>query len=173
MRSVKLQLSVDPVRAAQKKSEWKAIIPKATLERLTESTLGLEDDVLVTLAFGKDIQGLNTVTGKASVTVQLACQRCGAPFSQHVDAEFIYSPVRENASVDNLPSAYEPIERDENGEINLYELIEDELMVSLPIIAMHKLEDCGVSEQEISFGEIEVEKRTNPFAVLDSLKSKK
>lgn len=72
---------------------------------------------------------------------------------------------------DELPEAYEPAQVDENGEINLVELIEDEMILELPQVAMHDDANCNVGSANISFGEIPVaDERPNPFAVLKNLK---
>jgi uncharacterized protein len=53
-------------------------------------------------------------------------------------------------------------------------LIEDELIVAMPIIPMHESDDCNLGSKDIVVGEIEPaqEERPNPFAVLEKLKSK-
>ena len=112
--------------------------------------------------------------GHASVDVELNCQRCGEPFVQTVDCEFCYSPVANLDQIDVLPEIYEPIEFNEFGEIDLLGTIEDELILSLPIVPMHSSEHCEVSVAEQVFGELpeELAKKPNPFAVLANLKQK-
>ncbi|WP_087018149.1 23S rRNA accumulation protein YceD [Thaumasiovibrio subtropicus] len=171
MQKVKLPLTVDPIRAAQKRSDYNGYIVSELLERLNESTQSVNSDVDVTVSFDVDSQKLIVVHGKASVTVTLECQRCNEPFNHHYEVEFHFSPIRNPEQADELPEAYEPIEIDENGEINLLELIEDELIVELPQVAMHDEADCKVSSDNLVFGEIpSADERPNPFAVLESLK---
>ena len=56
----------------------------------------------------------------------------------------------------------------------LHQLIEDELIVAMPIIPMHEDTDCSSGSKDIVVGEIDPahEERPNPFAVLEKLKSK-
>lgn len=78
-----------------------------------------------------------------------------------------------NTIEDELPESYELIQLDENGEFDLNELIEDELILSLPIVAMHPLEECPMAGAQMTWGEIDpADERPNPFAVLTSLKRK-
>ncbi|WP_413110523.1 23S rRNA accumulation protein YceD [Thaumasiovibrio sp. DFM-14] len=171
MQKVKLPLTVDPSRAAQKRSDYNGIIGAELLERLAVSSYSVNSDASVTLTFDIDKQGLIVVHGVAEVTVDLACQRCGEPYTHHYEVEFYYSPLRKPEQADELPEAYEPIEIDENGEINLLQLVEDELIVALPQVAMHDEVDCKVSSDNLVFGEIpSADERPNPFAVLESLK---
>ncbi|WP_435338045.1 YceD family protein, partial [Acinetobacter sp. LH3_13] len=72
------------------------------------------------------------MSGHAAVTVSLECQRCWESFSYRYETEFVYSPVFNEDQVGNLPDAYEPALVDENGEIDLIQLVEDELIVALP-----------------------------------------
>lgn len=174
MQKVKLPLKTDPVRDAQRRLDYNGYYSINQLSRLTESVNKVLSDAQVTLSFFIDPQKLVVMKGKASVEVELTCQRCGEPFVQLLDAEFTYSPVSSLDRIDELPDIYEPIEFDEFGEIDLLGTIEDELMLCLPIVPMHLSEHCEVSVAEQVFGELpeELAKKPNPFAVLASLKQK-
>lgn len=104
----------------------------------------------------------------------LVCQRCMTLFTTEVTVEFCFGPCRTKAEIDELPDAYDPIECNEIGEVRLHQLIEDELIVAMPIIPMHEETDCNIGSMDIVVGEIEPaqEERPNPFAVLEKLKSK-
>ncbi len=173
MQKVKLPISVDPVRAAQKHLELEARIPKELLSRLAESTISIQSDIDTVFSFDIDKQKLRIFHGKASVAVELICQRCNAPMIYQCEAEFTYCPVHNQEQENNLPDAYESIYYDENGEVNLHQVVEDELILALPQIAKHAIEECQQSEFELTFGEIdEEEQRPNPFEALAKLKSK-
>ncbi|WBA07824.1 23S rRNA accumulation protein YceD [Salinivibrio kushneri] len=171
MQKVKLPLTVDPFRCAQKQLDYDGIVDKQRLLRLGEATQSIDSDAEVMLSFDIDAQGLKTVTGRATVSVSLECQRCWEPFSHRCETEFVYSPVFNDDQVGNLPDAYEPALVDENGEIDLIQLVEDELIVALPQVAMHEDTDCKVSAENMVYGEIPLaDERPNPFAVLKNLK---
>ncbi|KAA1446822.1 hypothetical protein F1E15_26235, partial [Escherichia coli] len=73
--------------------------------------------------------------------------------------------------VEALPEEYEPIDVNEFGEIDLLAMIEDEIILSLPVVPVHDSEHCEVSEADMVFGELPLEaEKPNPFAVLASLK---
>ncbi|PLL93666.1 23S rRNA accumulation protein YceD, partial [Klebsiella michiganensis] len=113
------------------------------------------------------------LNGDATVSVTLECQRCGKPFPHHVHTTYCFSPVRNDEQAEALPEAYEPIEVNEFGEIDLLALVEDEIILALPVVPVHDSEHCEVSDADMVFGELPEEaQKPNPFAVLASLKHK-
>ena len=171
MQKVKIPLAVDPFRSAQKRVDFEGILAIKQLERLAEATQGLISDADVVLSFDIDEQGLKILRGRVEVDVNLECQRCWGLFPHHCKIEFVYSPVFNEDQVSNLPDAYEPAFVDENGEISLVQIIEDELLLALPQVAMHEAKDCKIDANNMVFGEIPLaDERPNPFAVLQSLK---
>ncbi|MCW9732550.1 23S rRNA accumulation protein YceD [Avibacterium sp. 20-15] len=174
MQKVKLPLTTDPVRDAQRRLDYDGYYAIKQLCRLAESVDKVLSDAQVTLSFFIDPQKLVVMKGNARVEVALTCQRCGEPFNQLLETEFAYSPVSDLDQADALPDIYEPIELNEFGEIDLLATIEDELMLCLPIVPMHSSEHCEVSVAEQVFGTLPeaLAKKPNPFAVLASLKQK-
>ncbi|WP_410679874.1 23S rRNA accumulation protein YceD [Avibacterium paragallinarum] len=174
MKKVKLPITTDPVKDAQRRLDYDGYYAINQLTRLAESVEKVLSDAQVTLSFFIDPQKLVVMKGKASVEVELICQRCDKPFTQVLEAEFAYSPVSNLDQADELPEIYEPIEFNQFGEIDLLATVEDELMLCLPIVPMHSSEHCEVSVAEQVFGELpeELAKKPNPFAVLASLKQK-
>lgn len=175
MQKVKLPISVDSVRAAQNRLELIASLDKSLLSRLIDSTNSIQSDIDTYFSFEIDLQKLRIFHGKANVAVELTCQRCNEPMIYQCEAEFTYCPVLNQEQENNLPDVYEPIYYDENGEVNLHEIVEDELLLTLPQIAKHAIADCHYGEYESSFGEIDLieeEQRPNPFDALAQLKLK-
>ena len=139
------------------------------LERLAESTQSVTRDANVTLSFDLDQRRIAFMRGSADIEVMLTCQRCQEGFKHEYRVEFCYSPLLKPEAADDLPEAYEPADVDENGEINLIQIVEDELILELPQVAMHEEADCKASGN-MTFGEIPVaDERPNPFAVLKNL----
>ena len=174
MQKVKLPLTVDPVKDAQRRLDYVGYYSANQLTRLAESVSKVLSDAQVTLSFFIDPQKLVVMRGQAQVEVELDCQRCGEPFKQTLECNFCYSPVADSNKIDELPEIYEPIEFNEFGEIDLIGTVEDELILTLPIVPMHVSEHCEVSVAEQVFGELpeELAKKPNPFAVLANLKQK-
>jgi uncharacterized protein len=88
-----------------------------------------------------------------------------------MDVSFLFTPVQRGDNLDDIPEAYDPIEVDDHGEVDLFTLVEDELIISLPIVAMHDQADCAINSDELKFGELsQDQERKNPFAILKELK---
>ncbi|MDG2958232.1 23S rRNA accumulation protein YceD [Exercitatus varius] len=174
MQKVRLPLTVDPVKDAQRRLDYVGYYAANQLGRLAESVGKVLSDAQVTLSFFIDPQKLVVMKGHAEVDVELECQRCNSPFVQKLECDFCYSPVSDLDKIDELPEIYEPIEFNEFGEIDLIGTIEDELILCLPLVPMHSSEHCEVSAHEQVFGKLpeELAKKPNPFAVLANLKQK-
>lgn len=172
MQKVKLPLTIDPYKDAQRRMDYTGYFPSNLMSRLGELAGKVLSDAQVTLSLFVDSQKLTVIKGTVQVEVELECQRCSNPYSQMLNCEFIFSPVKNLEQADFLPESYEPIELNEFGEINLVEMVEDEFILSLPLVPMHDSEHCEVSVAEQIFGELpeELATKPNPFAVLANLK---
>lgn len=175
MQKVKIPVTIDPVKAAQKRSDYEGIVPLNNLTRLVESLTGDQGDVTVRIECGTDQQGLTVLKGSADCAVSVTCERCGEPMAVTLDCSFAYTPIKagDDAALELIPERYDVIEKDEHGEINLRQLIEDELILALPLFPAHDDADCTVSVQNMSWGDIGPEpEKPNPFAILQELKKK-
>ncbi|MEG0278084.1 MAG: 23S rRNA accumulation protein YceD [Morganella sp. (in: enterobacteria)] len=171
MQKIKLPLTIDAKRTAQKRLDYQGCYTPEQVTRLAESVASVDSDVDVDLRFEIDPQRLAVIKGTAEVDVSLECQRCGNIFPLHVRATYCFSPVTSDEKAEALPEEYEPIDVNDFGETDLLAMIEDELILSLPVVPVHESEHCEVSDAEKVFGKLpeEVEK-PNPFAALASLK---
>ena len=171
MQKVKLPLAVDAIRTAQKRLDYSGIYSPGQVTRLAASVVSVDSDVQTSLSFDIDNLRLAVINGQSDVTVTLECQRCGKTFEHQVHTTYCFSPVQNDEQAEALPEAYEPIEVDEFGEVDLLAMIEDEIILSLPVVPVHESEHCEVSDADMVFGKLPAEvEKPNPFAVLASLK---
>lgn len=169
----RLPLTIDPIKAAQKRLDYTGAYPAKNANRLTESVENVNSDIKCALSFGIDEQRLCVISIDAEVSVTLMCQRCQQPFDMIIHVKNKFSPVKSDAQAEALPEHYEPALVNEFGEVDMLALIEDELILSLPIAPVHDSQHCEVSEANFVFGEIPLEdEKPNPFAILASLKNK-
>lgn len=173
MQKVKLPLTIDVTRAAQKRLDYDGVYPSEMMTRLGESVVSVDSDIEATLSFEIDNQRLPVIKGHSDVQVTLLCQRCGKPFPESVHTRLSFSPVSSDEQAETLPEIYEAVEVNEFGEVDLLAMIEDEIILSLPIVPVHEDEHCEVSGADMVYGELPPEaEKPNPFAVLASLKQK-
>ncbi len=172
MQKVKLPLTIDALRAAQKNLDYDGQYSSEQVSRLAESVVSVDSNIDVALSFDIDHQRLAVIKGHSDVDVTLECQRCGGHFPYHVHATYCFSPVVSDERAEALPEEYEPVDVNEFGEIDLLAMIEDEIILNLPVVPVHDFEHCEVSDADMVFGELpeELSEKPNPFAVLASLK---
>ncbi|RTE87798.1 23S rRNA accumulation protein YceD [Lysobacter sp. N42] len=171
MQKVRIPVTVDPIRSATKRLSYNGEVPTASLERLQDVSLEIKGEADVCLTFDRDEQNLVFIHGTAETTVVVACQRCGENMDVPVTCEFRYAPVNQKVKAEDLPEHYDPVELNEFGELNLHQIVEDELILALPLVAMHAEEDCRIDRNTMTFGELPKEEdKPNPFAVLQKLK---
>lgn len=147
----------------------------ADLERLKTLVIPDSDQIVVTLTFGVDKQGEQNVTfvkGHLKTQLKLQCQRCMEPFNYEIMSDFTLGIVKDLDEAQGLAAPYEPA-LVKDGMLALRELIEDEIILNLPIIPRHEPEDCKVKLPVIDESWEDDSKKRSPFHVLASLKDKR
>ncbi|MCK7458538.1 23S rRNA accumulation protein YceD [Idiomarina aminovorans] len=175
MQKLRIPITVDPVKSANKKLAYDGVVPGKTLKRLQESLVNSCPDPEATVEFGIDEQGISYFAGEAKVAVKVLCERCNTPLDVDILAQFAYAPVTKRQVADDFPDSYEAIEVNDFGEVNLHGLIEDELILAMPLAPKHDAKACQVDRDAMTWGEIDEsvdEESDNPFAALQELKRK-
>ncbi|CAB0149902.1 Large ribosomal RNA subunit accumulation protein YceD [Pseudidiomarina piscicola] len=174
MQKVRIPISVDPVKSAGKQLSYSGLVPGTSLNRLQELLVVPCADVDVELEFGVDAQNIKHMRGHAEVKVTVACERCGDPMPVELIADYAYAPVTKRQTATDMPSEYEAIEVDELGEIPVHRIIEDELILAMPVVVKHDERECRIDSKAMQWGKIDDAsgEKDNPFAVLQELKRK-
>jgi uncharacterized protein len=83
-------------------------------------------------------------------SVDLVCQRCLEPFRQELRDTVNVVLADEDSVPLAPPTGYEPFELEE-GRLQPAQLIEDELIVAVPLVPKHaRVEDCGSLARELA-----------------------
>lgn len=159
---------VDPFRFATTGEHIQASVKLDELPRLCMLLTGKQGEVEAEFIFGIGKQGARTIDLHLVTTLWLECQRCLEPMPYEVDVHSHLALLRPGRRADAIDEPYEPLLIEDNRLV-LRELIEDELMLALPLITMHARDDCRV---KIEVDEPPTVERENPFAVLKGLKDK-
>jgi uncharacterized protein len=78
-----------------------------------------------------------------AATLQLLCQRCLEPISHRVAERIDLAVIESTAASASVPAGCEPFELDD-GRLLPVQLIEDELIVAIPLVPKHaRIDDCG------------------------------
>ncbi len=158
----------DPRKFAQQGISLDGFVPVAELPRLAESLKETTGEIQVDLAFGISVEKKKIVTGHASAELTLVCQRCLENVKVPVKSDISLGIVWDEEGAEALPEYLDPWITGE-GIADLYEMIEVELLLSLPKVAYH--EELCVDRQLFTSGKPVEVKKPNPFQVLEQLKS--
>ncbi len=167
----RLPVTIDPFQLASKGERLEGPIAIKTLTRLAPSLRDTTGEIQVTLEFGLDELRQPMVQGSLSGSLTMMCQRCLEPMVQDIDSRFLLGLVKNEYQMNRLSEEYEPLLVTESP-IALASIIEDEILLSLPIVATHAPGDCRlvVAATGMDSVEVDTETKPNPFAVLKSLK---
>ncbi len=159
----------DPRKFAQHGVTLEGFIPLTELPRLAEVSADTASDVQAQLIFSLNEERKRVVTGHARAELHLVCQRCLEPVSVPVESTISLAIVWDEDAANALPEYLDPWIVGE-GAADFFEMIEEELLLSLPAVAYHQ-EPCIDSRLLSSGTPVEVKKERNPFQVLEQLKS--
>ena len=161
---------IDPRKFAQQGLSLEGEILVSDLERLSEVSLSEADKVQVVLDFGIDEEKHRRIAGDLNCKLTVSCQRCLEPVEIELNAQLNLAIVWDEERAKQLPRTLDPVILGE-GQADLYTIIEEELLLDLPMVSYHE-EDCI---EQTSFGEevdeeSESSSTSNPFQVLEQLK---
>jgi uncharacterized protein len=136
----KLPESVDFLRQVERNVCFELAWPVSSFERLAGAIGNKQGEVRARLKFGTRA-GTPCLDGCVQADLELRCERCLDPVKQHIESNFRFGLITTEDEADLLPKEFEPLLATDS-ELSLLELVEDELLLSLPIVARHD-EDCS------------------------------
>ncbi len=161
---------IDPWRAVDAGAEFEGALPLSGLPRLAESLRETAGEVGYRLAFARDLEGRGNLRGEIVARLVLTCQRCLGAMEWDVTAPLDLALISGLGEARLLPEELDPLLVSE-ASIRLLDLIEDELLLALPQIAMHEPGECVPPGREAMTegGEPAATGAPNPFAILGVL----
>lgn len=167
-----LPLKIDPFRFADNATRLHGFLSIEKMQRLSESLAADKGDVEVDIAFGVDEQGHRFLKGNLTTHLILQCQRCMESFDYEIIDDFLWGIVQTEEEASKLPNNYDPLVI-KGVDFYIQDLIEDELIVSLPIVPMHEPEVCKVKLPLIAESDtLAGVEKDNPFKVIELLRTK-
>lgn len=165
-----IPLQADPRRFADRALTFTGVWPVSSLLRLVELLNDSDGEVQISLSFSRDEQKLPVVEMALSAQVNMLCQRCLDKVCLPVSGKYGYAVVRPGSDTSLLPDAYDIIELGDEP-LDVQTLVEEELLLCLPIVPRHPEGECkhpeGYVEPELSGEDV---KKSNPFSVLAQLR---
>jgi uncharacterized protein len=172
--SVTLPESVDAWRMVSARRSFEGAMPVAAFRRLCGALASSDGEVRYRLDFGRDELGTDYVDVHAQAALTMVCQRTLEPFVLPVTVDSRLGLIRQERDEAGLPPGCEPLLVPEDGRLHSADVIEDELLLALPLVPVNP--DSSLPEALVDRGEPEPEQgeapshENNPFAVLRELK---
>ena len=142
------------------------------MPRLCESLYDHSGKVEVSIEFGRNEQEISFLNALISCNLQLQCQRCMEPYSFEITNKITLAMVRTEEEADALSKGYDSIVVNDDILV-IQDLIEDELIISIPVVPMHPPKECkGLPVIDKSEQVAQTEKE-NPFKVIEFLRTKR
>lgn len=122
------------------------------------------------LRFFRDEGRALLATLDVQTTVQVECARCLQPMSQPLTGSSLLQFVYNDDQAAQVGDTREPVLVDAEGGVSISDLLEEEVLMAVPVVAMHGHQCQPIwreeAEDEVAEPEVERPKRPNPFAVL-------
>lgn len=138
-----LPSSIDPIQLADQDTHLSGTIPLRRMKRLLTYCRSDKGDVSVELALGYDRgRDVRMMHGQVATEIATTCERCLEPMTLllrgRVDL-LLLTPGQENLEEqDDVLIVSEPV--------SLTELVENELILAMPMIPMHSLDQCTAAK---------------------------
>jgi uncharacterized protein len=164
---------LDAWRMVAARRGFEGSLPLSSLSRLRDALCDDEGVVRYVIEFDRDALQVPYVELRIDAALPLVCQRTLQRFLQSVQVVQRLGLLPADADVEaaeaGLPPDYEPLLVPEDGTVRPAELIEDELILAVPVVPVspgsEALErDWPVQEDEVA--------QANPFAALAGLKKR-
>ena len=160
---------LDIDRLADGEADIDFAVPLAELPRLRSQLASIEGTVRGRVHFTREagfVVAELTVDGAAT----LVCQRCLQTMTEPVSSVVRVALIPAEADASRVPENLEPVLAN-GGRITVGELVEEELLLSLPIVPLHgRASDCVVQEgAPVVTDELPEQTTQKPFAQLDKL----
>lgn len=161
----------DLFQLAERGSTISGTWPIAKMPRLLEMLASDSGEARAEMHFDKEGR-TRYVRGHVTAEVEIICQRCMDVMTLLVETEFSLALIETEAQIDTLTDEFEPLVTE--GLHYLPDVIEDELILAIPIVPRHE-SDCSdymnvqKAELEEAMKKEEAEEKSNPFAVLKDM----
>lgn len=161
---------LDAWRMVTARRSFEGCLPLASMTRLRDSLVDAQGDVRFALDFDRDALRVPYVEIRIDAELPLECQRSLQRFLFPVHMVQRLGLIRDEAEEAALPEDYEPLLLPEDGMLRTAELVEDELILAVPVVALMPGTDAMARDWA---PDEEEQQRANPFAALAAMKKSK
>jgi uncharacterized protein len=165
-------MPLDAFDLARRQARIEGQAPLAQLSRLADSLAAPEGELHYAIEGWVDPQGRHGARLELTADLALVCQRCGEILTWRLARKGDFRFVRTEAEVDDVPLDDDALDAVvTSGAIDVLAWIEDEAILSLPLVPRHAA--CRMQYKENELGSSGLAQRTaGAFASLASLRPK-
>lgn len=153
--------------------EWQGSLSVNELARLAEQTI--DDSTLQATCTLSQDDGILWLQYTVAGQIKIACQRCLEPLQCDIDDEYRLAVLTDESQLGKIADAEyvlldEVLTGDGRRMLPIKDLLEDELILSLPLSPRH--DDCELYVDSAGDEIIDEQESDNPFAALAALKGR-
>lgn len=163
-----LPKEIDPVKAAKAMQVFEGELPFGQFERM-QGLAETKHPVRYRWSFEVTDKGQVQALLKLQGQFLLICQRCQQPVNIEFNEVISMQLAHTEQEAEKFPLSLQPIFINAEGLCNAYEIIEDELILALPMIAMHTEKDCAFSQNKAYYAAQDKTSTYKPFANLSKV----
>ncbi|TWG94523.1 uncharacterized protein L599_000100002390 [Luteimonas sp. J16] len=167
LMSAELPEILDAWRMVAGRREFEGRTALSALPRLRDALSDAEGEVEFALSFDHDALRVPYLELKLAAELPLQCQRTLQRFLFTVRTVQRLGLIRDEADEAALPPGYEPLLVPASGEIRPLDLVEDELILAIPVVPVKPGTETVERDWPVP---PEEQARTSPFAGLAALK---
>ena len=157
---------IQPRKLANKGGELRYSWKVEDLSRLHGLLYSNQGEISVHLVGEHDDRNRCLVKANIVAEVQLECQTSFEPIDYKIDSNIVYCSVIDEEQINALDEEYEALLL-EDGQVDIKQVIEDELILALPIAISKASDELDI---KMSYGELpKTSNKKNPFTVLEGL----
>lgn len=162
---------LDAWRMVSARRSFEGRLPLSGMPRLAGALAEVEGDCRYEVEFGRDTLGIAFVELRVQAELPLLCQRTLEPFRFPLRLVQRLGLVTDESQEAALPEGMEPIQPGPGGELHPAELIEDELILAIPVVPINPASTPVQADWPTE--PADDEPKPNPFAALAALKATK
>ncbi len=168
MTDVDQKFFIQPRKLANKNGELRYTWQIKEFARLDGLLYSDKGEIQVILRGRIDDRQRSLIDAQINASIQLECQTSFEPVDYQIDTKITYCALVKEEQIADLDDDLEAL-LVEDGEVDIRQVIEDELILSLPIVTNKASEDLGI---KMSYGQLDEARpiKKNPFLVLSDLK---
>lgn len=165
--------TIDPIQLAERGAHLTGTLPLKSMPRLAQGSLEGSGDVAVDLAFEREEgEQVFVMHGTLRVPLRVTCQRCLEAMDLNLEAAPWLILLKSGERLQRHEDDADILVADK--PLSLSSLVEDELLLALPMVPAHAADQCPVKVRAASVAPGQTERGgKNPFSVLDRLKKTK